>query len=89
MNTSANLLGLCFIVLTSRSILSMKGATYIDELTAFAILMFMSSCVLSFISMRRTNAVSKRFENIADFIFFIGLFFLFATTMLISFDIIS
>ena len=89
LNTSATLLGLCFVVLTSHNILTMKGATYIDELTALAILMFITSCVLSFISMRRSSSISKQFENIADIVFFIGLFFLFTTTILITFDIIS
>src|SRR6476620_10195697 len=89
LNTSATLLGLCFVVLTSRNILSMKGSSYIDELTAFAILLFMTSCVLSFQSMRANVSASIRYENMADIIFFIGLFFLFAITLLITFDIIA
>ena len=62
LNTSAKLLGLCFIVFTSRSILDMKGATYIDEPTACAILAFMTSCMLSFLSIRRQSAIRDKFE---------------------------
>jgi hypothetical protein len=51
LNTSANLAGLCFIVLTFRNILSMKEATVIDEITAFAIIAFMVSCTFSFFSL--------------------------------------
>ena len=89
LSTSANLLGLCFIVLTSLKVLKIGAITIIDELTAGAIIMFMTSCVLSFLSMRNSKAPSFRYERIADIIFLLGLFFLFATTMLITFDIIK
>lgn len=89
LNTSANLLGLCFIVLTSRNILAMKAATYIDELTAFAILFFMSSCILSFLSMRNTNGVGHRYEKYADVLFFIGLSSLSVTAILVTFNVIK
>lgn len=69
LNTSANLLGLCFIVLRSRSISDMKGATYIDEGTACAILAFMTSCVLSFLSIRKQSTISDKFEEVADMVF--------------------
>jgi len=89
LNTSSNLLGLCFIVLTSLKVLKLKGATVIDELTAIAILFFMTSSIFSFLSMRSTNSLSTRYEKIADIIFLSGLFFLFITTMFIAFDIIK
>ena len=52
LNTSANLLGLCFIVLTTLKANNHTEGTIIDELTAVAIIMFMTSCILSFLSMR-------------------------------------
>jgi hypothetical protein len=52
LNTSSNLLGLCFIVLTSLKFLDLSTRTIIDELTFGAILLFMTSSVLSFLSMR-------------------------------------
>lgn len=89
LNTSANLLGLCFIVLTSRNILEMKSATLIDELTAFAIFSFMFSCILSFLAMRSKSELGIQYEKYADVLFFIGLSSLFITAALITFNIIK
>ena len=89
LNTSANLLGLCFIVLTSRNILDMKAASLIDDFTAFAIFSFMLSCILSFLSMRSMTSLGLKYEKLADVLFFIGLFLLFITAALITFNIIE
>ena len=89
LNTSATLLGLCFIVLTSLKLNNQSEITLIDELTAIAIIMFMTSSILSFLSMRSKRTPSIRFEKLADFIFLSGLFFLFVTTILILLNIIS
>jgi hypothetical protein len=89
LNTSSNLLGFCFLVLTSLKVLKLQETTIIDEITALAILMFMTSSILSFLSMRSTKRFGARYENFADIIFLIGLILLFITTMLIAFNIIS
>lgn len=89
LNTSSNLLGLCFIVLTSLQVLKLKQTSVIDEFTAIATVSFMSSSFLSFLSLRsNNNRLSEKYENIADFIFMTGLCVLFITTMVITFDII-
>ncbi len=89
LTTSSNLLGICFIVLTSLRILHLDGKTFIDEFTSVAIIMFMISSVLSFLSMRSKNARSERYENIADIIFLLGLFSLFVITMFVTFNIMK
>ncbi|MEP6582613.1 MAG: hypothetical protein ABJA90_00040 [Ginsengibacter sp.] len=89
LNTSSNLLGFCFIVLTSLRVLNLNGKTIIDEFTSVAMVMFMISSVLSFLSMRNKKSNSDRFEKVADVIFLSGLFLLFVTTMLITLDIIK
>ncbi|HZV68735.1 MAG TPA: hypothetical protein VFG10_04295 [Saprospiraceae bacterium] len=89
LNTSATLLGLCFIVLTSLKLNNQSEVTLIDELTAIAIIMFMASSFLSFLSMRSNRIPSARFEKFADFIFLTGLFFLFLTTIFILFNVID
>ncbi len=89
LNTSATLLGLCFIVLTSLKLNNKSEATLIDEFTAIAILFFMVSSFLSFLSMRSKSIPSLRYEKFADFIFLSGLFFLFLTTILILFNFIK
>jgi hypothetical protein len=89
LNTSSNLLGFCFIVLTSLKVLKLQETTIIDEITAIAILLFMTSSILSFLSMRSSKKFSVRYENFADIIFLLGLILLFVTTMLIAFNIIK
>lgn len=89
LNTSSNLLGLCFIVLTSLQVLKLKQTSIIDEFTAIAAVSFMTSSLFSFLSLRScNNKLSEKYETIADFIFMTGLFVLFITTMVITFDII-
>lgn len=52
LNTSSQLLGLCFIVLTAIKIQNLKHVTIIDEITAMAAMLFMASSILSFLSIR-------------------------------------
>ena len=89
LNTSATLLGICFIVLTSLNVMDLTTKTIMDELTTAAIVMFMASSLLSFLSMRSKRSPGERYEKIADFVFLAGLFFLFITTMLLAFNIIK
>ncbi|WP_316785413.1 hypothetical protein [Pedobacter frigiditerrae] len=89
LNTSANLLGFCFIVLTSVKISKLEESSFIDEGAALAIIIFMSSCLLSFLAMRSTTVRASKMERGADVLFLVGLIVLFITTMLISFNIIK
>lgn len=89
LSTSANLLGLCFIVLTSIKVSRMQDVTLIDETTALAIILFMTSCILSFLAMRRKQKGNDQLEKIADIIFLSGLIVLFLTTMMITFNVIK
>ena len=63
LNTSANLLGICFLILTSIQVLNVAAKTIIDSIIAIAILFFTASCFLSFISMRKENGVSYLYEK--------------------------
>lgn len=87
LNASSNLLGLCFVVLTSLKLLNAGHKTILDELTLAAIILFMSSCLLSFLSIRGTIK-SRRYELIADYLFIAGIGVLFVTTLLFSVNII-
>lgn len=90
LNASSNLLGLCFIVLTSIKVLNLRDATILDEIATLAIVMFMTSCILSFLSIRSENINrNQRLEKIADVFFLSGLFMLFASAMFLSFNIIK
>lgn len=87
LTTSSNLLGICFIVLTSMKLLNLNGKTLIDEFTAVAIFMFMLSSVLSFLSLRNDDRKSQRLEKVADIVFLMGLSSLFIITMFVTFNI--
>lgn len=67
----------------------MQDVTLIDETTALAIILFMTSCILSFLAMRRKQKGNDRLEKIADIIFLSGLIVLFLTTMMITFNVIK
>jgi hypothetical protein len=88
LNTSANLLGICFIVLTSFKVLGKSDESVIDEITLAALILFMSSCLFSFLSIRSNSERSLKYEKIADIIFLSGLSVLFITTILFAFNFI-
>ncbi len=90
LNTSSNLLGICFVVLTSLKVLKLSEATVIDEFTLVLLLLLTCSCIFSFLSIRSANKkLSNRFESIADYIFLAALGVLLATTLLFTFGIIK
>ena len=87
LNTSSNLLGLCFIVLTSIKLLDIHEKTFIDEVVSIAALLFMVSSILSFLSMKaRKELQSSRLENLADYVFISGLTVLFLVIVIITFN---
>ncbi len=89
LNVSSNLLGICFIVLTSLKFLKLQEKTLVDEFTIVAMFLFIIATILSFLSIRSKKDIHRRkLENIADFSFLIGLVSLFATTLLITFNFI-
>lgn len=87
LNASSNLLGICFIVLTSLKFFGRTEQTLLDEISFVAIILFMGSCVCSFMSMKAKK--SNNLEKIADFIFMAGLLVLFVTAVLFSFRLIK
>lgn len=89
LNAASNLLGLCFIVLTSIKLLKIHAETYIDEVTSVVFFLFMISALLSFLSIRsKVERNAAKFENIAEYSFLFGLLGLFIIDFLIVTDII-
>jgi len=84
LNTSSNLLGICFIVLTSLHVLKISQTTLIDEFTIAAIILFMTASLLSFLSLRSKTEKGDRFEKIADIFFLTGLSCMFVTTIFVA-----
>ena len=89
LNTSSNLLGICFVVLTSLKVLKLTTETLIDEFTLVLIFLLMGSCIFSFLSIRSVTKRSAVFESIADYLFLISLLVLFATILLFTFNVIK
>lgn len=89
LNASSNLLGLCFVVLTSLKFLKLDQRTYIDETVTVALVFFMLSCILSFLSIRGNIKAGGRIEALADYLFLSGMVVLFVTAILILFNIIA
>jgi hypothetical protein len=74
LNTAANLLGFCLFVITSLHVTNYSATSYIDEFTSVIALCLISSCLLSFFSIRTADTGrEKRMESIADYLFVIAL----------------
>jgi predicted membrane channel-forming protein YqfA (hemolysin III family) len=86
LSTSSTLFGLCYVVFTSLKAFKLDSQTVMDEFTAFAMVLFLSSCIFSYFSLKSIKR-SALFEQIADYVFLIGLFSLFLITIFIVFDI--
>lgn len=89
LNVSSSLMGICFIVLTSLKVIGRSEESIIDEITCLAIILFMASCIFSFLSIRMVSKKRDWLETAADIILLCGLFLLFITTMLFSFNVIK
>ena len=85
--TAANLLGLCFVILSFIRVMKLAAETVIDELMGAAIIVFLITSVFSYASIR-SNERTDHFEKIADTVFLVGLGLLTITAMIIVFEIL-
>jgi len=85
LNAASNLLGFCFVVLTTLKVLKLDHLTKIDELTAATIFLLMASIIFSFLSIRNQK---RLWERIADISFILAISCLFLITMFFTLDII-
>lgn len=89
LNASSNLIGICFLVITSLRFFSKSSLTIIDELSGVAMVFFMSAALFSFLSLNRQHRRGLLLERIASILFLIGLVILFFITMFFSFRLID
>ncbi len=74
LNTAANLLGFCLLVITSFHVANYAETSIIDEITSGIALLLILSCLFSFLSIRTTEAgKEKRLETMADYLFIAAL----------------
>jgi uncharacterized membrane protein len=83
--TAAQLLGLCFILLSFIKLENLLAATLIDESLGVVIVLFLFSSIFSYASMRAGRR-SETYERIADIVFLIGLIFLTLVSMVVVFQ---
>jgi len=85
--TSSNLLGLCFVILTFIKLSKMAHETIIDESIGSLIILFLSSSILSYVSMRAQRK-AEFYEKIADIILLAGLCLLTMVSLVIVFEVV-
>jgi uncharacterized membrane protein SirB2 len=85
LNTSANLLGLCLIVITSLHIADKAEACFLDELTSIIAVILTISCFFSFNSIRTSDLKKeKKLETTADYFFISALIGILIIILLIT-----
>ncbi len=89
LNASSNLIGFCFLVITSLRFLSKSTGTVIDELATVSMVFFMAASILSFLSLKKISRRAEILERIASGLFLSGLLLLFMTTLLFSLRLID
>lgn len=88
LSASSNFLGFCFVVLTSIKLFKFSSVTIIDEVTAISFVLFMTSCLCSFLSIRSKTKRADVYETVAEYTFLAGLFSIFFMTILFLLEII-
>lgn len=88
LNASSNLVGFCFVVLTSLKIFKKHEKNLIDEATMIVLVLFMASCFFSFLSLRKTGVAGERMEKVAEYSFQAGLGILFLITLMYALGIL-
>jgi len=84
LNTSANLLGFCLVIITSLHFADKAENSLVDELTSIIALFLTLSSALSFFSIKTEKPKMERsFERTADYLFLISLFGIFAIIVFI------
>jgi hypothetical protein len=85
--TAANLLGLCFVILSVIKVMKLGAETIIDEMVAVAIIVFLVASVFSYASIR-SQTRADHYEKVADIVFLSGLCLLTITALIVVFEII-
>lgn len=68
--TAANLLGICLLIFSIATLQDKAAETFLDEMAAIAMIVFLTSCFFSYFSLRSNRIL---FEKIADISFLLGL----------------
>jgi hypothetical protein len=89
LNAASNFLGFCFLILTSLKFFKLSSGTLIDEITAVCFVVFMFSCLCSFLSIRSSHYKrAEMYETLAEYSFLSGLIIIFCMTILFVLEVI-
>lgn len=89
LNTSSNLLGFTFLILTSTRIVGLPSDSIIPKIAAGCVAIFAISSFLSYLSiLSRSSKRSRNYENAASYIFFLGQLLLTCGAILLSINLI-
>jgi hypothetical protein len=87
LSTSANMIGICFVIISFVYVSGISHKTLLDEFCAITMLLFLASCILSYCSIRSMNN-KIFFERYADSLFILALGFMGIASILIVLGII-
>lgn len=85
LGASANLLGICLVVITGLKISNSSAETYADEVCFFALFALLSSCLFSYLSIRKIST-KYDYESWADYSFISAIFSLFIAMVVVMFN---
>ncbi len=88
LNTSANLLGICFVVITGLNVSLLADHTYMDEVAGAASILFLISAIFSYIYIRKASATNTFLYRIADIVFILGICILSLAIILLTLNFI-
>lgn len=86
--SSANLLGVCFLIFSLVSTVGKPKETLLDELAIAGVFIFLGSSLFSYLSLR-VQGRNVLLERIADCIFIFGLVLLTFASLIIAFKVNS
>jgi hypothetical protein len=90
LNTSANLLGFCLVVITSLHISNFTTGHYVDEITLIVAFLLTVSNVLSFYAIRQNDSVKRATaEKWCELFFMAALIGILVSIALITFNFIG
>lgn len=85
--TAANLLGICFLIVTFIKASGLKNKTVLDDFAGLGIIIFLFASIFSYAAMRSATK-AEVYERIADLIFISGLGLMAFITLIIAFEVI-
>jgi hypothetical protein len=85
--SSATMIGVCMTVISLAHLIPKQNISrHVNEMLAFDSLLFLSSAMLSYFSLRHPNGAEK-FERLADVIFLVAISLMVVVGFIVSFEL--